>query len=47
MSAPSARNTNRYNYAKAVERKLQTVSYNCKEEGRFSIMWPNSRRSLY
>jgi len=27
--APRARNTNRCNYAEAVERKLQTASYTC------------------
>jgi len=41
--APSAKNTNLYNYAKAVERKLQMASHNCKEEGRFSLPWANER----
>jgi len=33
----STRDTNRCKCAKAVERKLQTASYNCKEEERFSL----------
>jgi len=35
------KNTNCCSYAKAVERKLRTASYNCKEERHFSLTWAN------
>jgi len=47
MLGLSARNTNRYNYAKAVERKLQAAAYNCKVKGCFSLTWPNKRIRFY
>ena len=45
--APRARNRSRCKYVKAVERKSETASYNCRMDGRFSLAWPNKSKRFH